>query len=133
DVCSSDLALADGGLVAVGEGRYEVVSVGVHGGRDDLVVAGVRAPVTDVLGHAAGEQQRLLRDDAYVRAQLLEVELPQVDPVQCHASSCRVMEARDEADQRALAGAARPTMATNSPARASRSTPTSTSSSPRSP
>src|SRR5438309_2095115 len=46
-------ALADAGLVAVGERRDEVVGVGLPRRRDDLLLAGARPAVSDVLRDGA--------------------------------------------------------------------------------
>ena len=64
-----DAALADDGVVGVGEFADKPVGVGGPGGGLDLGVAGVGAAVADVVGDAGGEEDRLLRDHADLLAQ----------------------------------------------------------------
>ena len=62
-------ALADLGVVAVGQLGDELIGSDRPRGRRDLLVAGVGAAEGDVLPHRPGEQERLLRDDPHLRAQ----------------------------------------------------------------
>jgi hypothetical protein len=61
----------------------------------------------DVLGDAVAKQEALLENEADVAAQVVERQLAQVDAVQPDVTPSRVVEARDEAEQRALARAGR--------------------------
>ncbi len=49
-------AVADDRVVALGQGRDEVVGIGIPGGRNELLVGRVQTPVADVLGDRAAEQ-----------------------------------------------------------------------------
>lgn len=57
------------------------------GGHLDVVLAGSRPAVADVVGDAGVEQNRLLRDQTNAIAQPLQVELLQWPPVQCDLST----------------------------------------------
>ena len=65
----------------------------------------VLAAVADVAGDRAGEEHRLLRHEADPRAQVLLRHLADVDAVDQHAALVDVVEARDQAGERRLAGA----------------------------
>ena len=65
-----------------------------------LVVA-----VAQVVRHRAAEEERLLRHEADPAPQVLLRELADVHPVHEHGAARRLVEARDEADQRRLAAA----------------------------
>ena len=71
----------------------------------DVVVAGDVAAVADVVRDGAGEEHRLLRDEADLRAQVLLGHVAHVDAVHEDASAVHVVEARDQADERRLARA----------------------------
>ena len=67
---------------------------------------GVAAPVGDVVAHRVVEEDHLLRDQAHERAQRLEGGVANVAAVDGDAAAVHVVEAREEIDQRRLAGAA---------------------------
>ena len=71
------------------------------------VSAGVRPAVGDVLGDGAVEQKGLLQHDADVAAILLHRERAHVHAVHQDGAGADIVEAADEVDERALAGAAR--------------------------
>ena len=73
--------------------------------RDNLFRARSRFGVGDVLGDAHREEHRILRHDRELPAQVLELVVPEVDPVEPDLTARRVVEPRQEAHQRALAGA----------------------------
>jgi hypothetical protein len=102
---SSAPALAELGLVAVGQRGDEVVRVGRAGRREDLLVGRLQAPVADVVEDARAEQQRLLQDDAELLAHRRDGEVAQVVPVERDAPVLGVVEARQQVEQRALARA----------------------------
>ncbi len=59
-----EAALADDGVVGVGERLDEDRGTRDLGGAPDVVVGGVGAPVCDVVAHRIGEQERVLEHDA---------------------------------------------------------------------
>ena len=62
-----DAALAELGLVAVGEALDELVRLRQPGGALDLLEARLGASEGDVLAHAGREEERILRDHADLR------------------------------------------------------------------
>ena len=70
-----------------------------------LVVGGVLFAVADVLRDGAGEEDRLLRHEADLRAQLLLRHLAHVHAVHQDAAAVDVVEARNQVDQGGLARA----------------------------
>ena len=80
------------------------------GGADrglDLVQRRVLAAEADVLQRRAGEQRRFLRHQRHAGADLDRIGLAHVDPVQQHPAGLRIVEAQQQAEDRALAGARR--------------------------
>jgi hypothetical protein len=71
----------------------------------DLLHARVRAPVRNVVRHAHVEQHGLLGHQADLRAHVLQVEVADILPVDQDFAAEDVVEALDEADDRALAAA----------------------------
>ena len=63
-------ALADPGLVAVGQFADEGVGLGAARRRFDLLAGRVDAGVGDVLGDAGGEEEAVVGDEGDLRAQL---------------------------------------------------------------
>jgi hypothetical protein len=108
-------ALAEERVVALGKAGDEVVRVGRPRRLLDLLRGSTRASVDDVLGDAPREEQRLLEHDAVLRAQRREREVAHVVTVDAHAPVRGVVEAGQQAGERRLAGAGRPTMATALP------------------
>src|SRR5207248_4258959 len=100
-------ALADLRVVAVPRGGDEVVGVHELRGPLDLGVGRVEAAVADVLADRAAEQVRLLEDHAEVRLEPAEAPLAVVDAVDEDLAARRLVEAAEEADDRALAAAGR--------------------------
>ena len=103
-----DPALAHQGVVAVRHCGDEVVRIGCLRGGFDLFLRGVQLAVADVVAHVAAEERRLLRHDADLLAQAAHLDVADVAAVDRDAAFGRVVEARDQVDQRRLAGAARP-------------------------
>ncbi len=100
-------ALADDGVVPVGELGDEVVRAG-HGGRAaDVVVGGVGAAVRDVGPHGVGEEERVLEHDADLVADGVEGGVAHVDAVDADAPLLHVVEAREQQAHGRLARAGR--------------------------
>ena len=72
----------------------------------DLLLRNMGLAVGDVVAHRVVEQHRFLRDDADLRAQRGEGDVAHIVAVDQDASGGHVEEARDQMNQRALAGAA---------------------------
>ena len=96
-------ALAHDRVVALGERVDERVGFGDACGGDDLVVRGIAPAVGDVLGDRAVEQEHLLADQPDGAAQVLEVKLFHVDPVEAHLATGGVDETQQQLDQGRLA------------------------------
>ena len=100
-------ALADEGVVAVGELVDERVHLGRTGRGADLLVARVGAAVGDVGADAVGEQERLLEHHAQLAAQVVQAQVPQRHATEAQLAGLRVVEARQQQRRRGLAGAGR--------------------------
>ena len=98
-------ALADLGLVALGQAADEVVRLRAPGGRFDLLDRGVGAGVGDVLGDRGGEQEGVVADDRHRGAQRAQAHLADVGSVQQHAARGRVVQPRDQRHEAGLARA----------------------------
>ncbi len=73
------------------------------GGAHDLRAPGFRAAVGDVLPDRRAEQERVLQHEADLVAQRLDGEAPDVRAVDLDRPGDRVVEARDQVDDRRLA------------------------------
>ena len=123
-----DAALADQRVVAVGQLGGELRDAGRLAGGDDLVPRRVRPRRGQVVAQRDREEDRPLRDDRDRGAQLGDRHVAHVDAADEHAAVGRVVEARQQVEQRRLAGAGRPADRDDlARARRSRSTPESTS------
>src|SRR6185437_16240089 len=98
-------ALADAGAVAVVLLDDEVVGVGRPRRRHDVAEGGVGAGVGDVLGDRAVEEEGVLQHDADLIAQVAQAEFLQADSVDEYLSVVRVIEAANQINEGALAGA----------------------------
>ncbi len=99
-------ALADQGVVAVGEPVDEFGGVGRPGG---VLDPGARCPavaVGDVLGDRAVEEKDVLLDDPQQPAVAFDLDLAEVDPVERDRAGGRVVEPGDQVAERRLARAA---------------------------
>ena len=103
-----DPALANHGLITVGEGFDIARQAGQLGGPPDFVFGRVLHPESDVLRDRSAEQKRLLRNEADVAPQLRGIEFAQIDSVQQHRARGRIHQARHQTDQRALSAAGVP-------------------------
>ena len=79
-------ALADHGVVAVGQRQEVVVDLRCLRGRDELVVGGAGLGEPQVVGDGGVEEAGLLGDDADRRRQVVEGHVPDVDSVDGHAA-----------------------------------------------
>ena len=102
-----DAALARLGVIGLREPDDELVGVRRLRRRDQVALAGPRPGVSNVLGDAGREEHRVLRYHRELPAQILKPEVAEVDAVQPDLPRCRVVEPREQADQRALAGSGR--------------------------
>ena len=101
-------ALADLGLVALGQAAHEVVRLGAAGGRFDLLDRGLGAGVGDVLGDGRGEQEGVVADDRHGAAQRAQAHVADVGPVEQHAPRGWVVQPRDQRHEAGLARARGP-------------------------
>ena len=98
-------ALADLGVVAVGQRHDVVVDVGAFGRLDHLVVGRVQPAVEDVLLDAAVEQEHVLLHDADAAAQRFERHVVYVRAVDENPPARRLVEGGDEVADGGLAAA----------------------------
>ena len=105
----------------------EVVGVGVAGRLDDLFIGGLQPAVADVLGNRAREQQGLLQDQADLIAERTQGEFAGVNVVQKDPPALGIVKTGNKADERGLARAVGPTMATVWPGSTSKETSLSVS------
>ena len=89
-------ALADDGVVAVGQRGDHVVDLRGAARRVDLVVGRVGPCVAQVGEHRVVEQMRVLRDDADGGAQRCLRQVAHVVAVDAHRAVGDVVEARDQ-------------------------------------
>jgi hypothetical protein len=100
-------ALAHARVVAVGQLGDEAGRLGALGRALDGLPARVRIRVGDVVRDRVREQERVVVDDRDLPPQRGEVDPAQVGAVDPHAALRRVVEARQQLDQRGLARAGR--------------------------
>ena len=99
-----DTAVADHGVIAIGELRDELVGVGDLGGTDNLGVREPVAPIRDVVPDRRVEQERLLGDDAEEPPVGGLLERPQVAAVDRDRPGDRVVQPEDEVGEGRFAG-----------------------------
>ena len=99
-------AFAHDGVITLRHRPDEIVRAGDLGHFLDIsVVAIIAGTKTDVAADGVGEQERILRHDAHLRAQGGQRPVACVDAVDEHMAHGRVVEAGDKADERGLARA----------------------------
>ena len=97
--------LADHRVVALGEVQDEVMRVRDSRGGYDLLVGRVRHRVADVVAYRSGEQEGLLKHDAYLRSQRVLRDVLDIDVVYLYRALVDVVEAHEKVNERRLAGA----------------------------
>ncbi len=107
----AEAALADDGVVALGQRRDRVVDLGGARRLLDLLVGRIRPREAQVLAHRGVEEVGLLRDDADRVGQRAEPQLAQVGAVEPHGAALGVVQAGGEVAERRLARAVSPTSA----------------------
>ncbi|KAF1730746.1 hypothetical protein CRV24_008816 [Beauveria bassiana] len=101
-------ALADFGVVAVGEARNRVVDAGALRGGHHLRARRVDGAVANVVLDRVVEERRVLRDDANGAAQGVDLDVANVLVVNEDAAALGVVGAKQQPQQRRLAAAAGP-------------------------
>ncbi len=97
--------LADRGLEALRQSREEVGGLSGGGGGLQRLGVGLGVAEADVVGSRAGEQGGVLGHQGQPLAHLAGVGLAQVNAVDRHLALHRIVEAQQQAEDRALAGA----------------------------
>ena len=97
--------LGDFGVISFRQSRDELVRVRRARGFLDLLRRRVEATVAQVVGDRSGEQDRILQHDRDLLAQRADAVLADVDAVDRQAAAGRVVEPRNQTDERRLAGA----------------------------
>ena len=101
-------ALSDFRVVTARERAHEVVDVGLARRAADFVVGRIEPSVADVLQNRRAKQLGILGNDRDRAAQIREAHRRDVDAVDPNRALLRNVEARNEVDDRRLAGARRP-------------------------
>ena len=97
--------LAEVGRITLWQCREEVVRFRIARRGGDVFFACIEATVADVLGGVRAEQHGILRHQRDLGAQGLRIESAQVDAVEAHAAGVGIVEAHQQLQHRALAGA----------------------------
>ena len=105
-------ALADDGIVAIGQPHDEIMNVGGAGRRFKFGLGGIQAGIQQVGADGIVEQVRFLGHHADLRAERIERDLAQIHAVQQNAPAGRVVQARDQVGE---GGFACPAMAPPGP------------------
>ena len=100
-----DAALSYFGIDPVGQGGHKVGEIGAVKRAGDVLVRGVRVAEQDIFPNGARKQKVVLKDHSDMRAQGLQRIVADVPAVNPDCSFRHVVEARQQADQRALAAA----------------------------
>ena len=100
-------ALAEECVVALRQLAQKFIGGRGDRGRLDLRIARRRAAVADILARAGAEQHRFLRHQADLRAQVFRPQIREPPIVDQHPSGIRIVEAQQQLEGRALAGARR--------------------------
>ena len=100
-----DAALADDGVVLLGEALGELVYAGDAAGFHELLFGGVGTAEEDVFADGAVEEEGLLQDDAELLAITAEADGGEVDAVDQDLAAGRGVEGADQRDDGGLAGA----------------------------
>ncbi len=101
-------ALADLGVVAIGQGLDEDMRLGGFRGVDHRVAGRAGAGEGDVVGDGAGKDRHVLRHDGETRPGLGKRCLAQIDAVDQDAAVGGIVLAQQQREEGALAGAGRP-------------------------
>ena len=104
EICA---ARFDRAVITLGHPCDEVVSLCRLRRRDHIVKRRFRRAISDILAHAAAEQDRLLQHHADLPAQRLRIPLAHIHAIHQHRASIDIIETRDQVHQRALASAGR--------------------------
>src|SRR5262249_48690129 len=98
-------AFADDRVVAVGQGRDDVMDPRSLGGRLDLVIGGIRLRKPEVLSHRRVEEVGLLRDHPDEVGERLEAQVADVGAVDRDPAARDVVQPRRQVAECRLAGA----------------------------
>src|SRR5205085_141509 len=102
-----EAALAEDGVVLLGQLRDELRGAGEPGGLLDRGVVRVREGEADVLAHRVREEERLLEHERDRTPDVGQPQLPNVVAVEQDATAVGVVQAREQPGDRALARARR--------------------------
>ena len=99
-------ALADDGVVSVRHGHHVLVNFSQFGGLDHIVHRRVRAAVADIIQNRTREEEDILLDDADAAAQIGQLDMADILPVERDRAGGNLVEARDQLAERRFAAAA---------------------------
>src|SRR5687768_935799 len=102
-----DAPLSDHRFVLIGELLDELVAMRDTADRLHFVQRRLWPRKPDVFGHRSVEHEIVLQDDSQLGAVIAQTHTLEVAAIYEYATQVRMVEAHDEADQRALAGSAR--------------------------
>lgn len=98
--------LADHGVVAVREALDEVVNTGRACGGDDVLLAGVRTAIGNVVGNRIVEEHRILRHDADRAAQGRLRDITNILTIDQDGALVDIIKTKQQPRERGFAGAA---------------------------
>ena len=101
-------ALSNHGVIAVRQGRDEVMAARSFGGSHHLLMGGIRATEFDIVLHTVLEEIHILKDHGDISQQAFTGEFFHIVAAHRHGAAVRVIEAGHQIAYRALAGAGRP-------------------------
>src|SRR6185437_5064010 len=98
-------SLSDFGVIAFGKTADEAMGIGRLGGSDDLLHAGLRMAVANVVENAVIKQKACLLTQRKMSSQALLADLAKVAAIDGHAARKRIIKPQKQIEDRALAGA----------------------------
>ena len=87
------------------QGHDKVMGIRLLGGGDDLLPAGLRFAIADIVGDCPGKEIEILLDNADVLSQRTQANFPDVSAVEQDLSCADFIKARDQRTKSRFAGA----------------------------
>ena len=103
----ADALLADSRVIALPERGDEAVRLGLPRCRDDVRLAGIGPPESDVVADACREQRRILRHQPDEAADVGQREIAKILSAKPHGTRRRVVESQQQVEQGRFSGPAR--------------------------
>src|SRR5437016_1754711 len=81
------------------------MGIGIDSRLDDLLSAGIRPAISDVVGNGSGKKKRLLKDNGDLLSQIQQLDLCDVDAIESDLTAPRIKKAWKQSKQSALSRA----------------------------